>query len=131
MSPSRSRSAGAATSSPSTGAWSSETSMGSGEEVCTSVIGESLLLSGLLLCAGLAHGLHPLNGLLLRLLFNRKNGCAIRLDQLALLGETGLTSLRGVGARSRHVADDQELLTHGPQVGGQPVEHDAERESEA
>src|SRR4051812_43782174 len=134
MSPSRSKSAGASCSAPgSTPSASdtpvgseaplgsetpavSETSVGSGEEVCTSVIGlKPSLLSCLLLGPRLADGLNTLGHLLLRLLFDGQYGRTVRLHQLALLGEASLASLRRVRPGRRHVADDEELLTHGPQ----------------
>ena len=51
--------------------------------------------------------------------------------ELALARKARLAGHGGLAAGRRHVPDDEELLDHRPDVRGEPVEHDAEREGEA
>src|SRR5690606_14825453 len=67
---------------------------------------------------------------LLGLVLLDRHDLAVRIDRLALACQALLAGLRRLGARGRHLADDEKLLAHRPQVRHEPVDDDTEREED-
>src|SRR5664279_3560972 len=95
----------------------------------------SFLLSLLLLCTVLTNGLIPL--WVLGFLDYNSSRSRTRVrglfdDSLALvtLRKACLASERRFTTWRRHVTDNEKLLTHGPEVRYEPVEHHPQREGE-